>query len=240
MRGGRRSTSSSSASDETVRQSPERSSSIFAHIFGTSASTTTMRIFHRSLPRLSQRLLLDSNGHVLYFPEKHTVDASAALDSHVYCKRQSVTAATTTSGTGAALRLQKGRQDLQTFLLESTTQYPIAVQGHGVPPQLLDHVLDYADDHLLGTQLDVWMQTRDFDRASDDLAWQLYWAMTHRILRVLGGLMHRSSSSVTLIEVRRANLYEPSTLTLEAVQPEIRLCLQGENTLMRSILDPAR
>ena len=94
------------------------------------------------------------------------VNASVLLDKQHYCV-QSANAATSLSGTEAARRLQRGKQELVSVLQRDILSRPAAsspswtgssssivpppyyvLQGHGVPSQLLQAHIDFADSLL--------------------------------------------------------------------------------------------
>lgn len=75
------------------------------------------------------------------------VNASALLDTQHYCVR-TASASTSRSGTEAARRLLRGKRELVHVLRDQlSVDHPssFVLQGHGVPPQLLQYHVDLAD-----------------------------------------------------------------------------------------------
>ena len=133
----------------------------------TNPSTTTapaQPMVGKLKPRFPlERQIRDSQGKTIWIPaskmlEYPIVRANALLDSSTYVR----SGGDSIAGTEAARRLLHGKKDL--IVLLRYVQRPTLLQGHGIPSQLLDHLLESALALLNSTNaanILRWEQTND-------------------------------------------------------------------------------
>lgn len=138
----------------------------------TSSTALTQPIVGKLKPRFPlERQIRDSQGKTIWIPaskmlEYPIVRANALLDSSTYVR----SGGDSIAGTEAARRLLHGKKDL--IVLLRYVQRPVLVQGHGIPSQVLEHLLESALtllDSTNGAQVLRWEQRNDGSHSGEQI-----------------------------------------------------------------------
>jgi hypothetical protein len=134
-----------------------------------------------------ERQIKDSQGKTMWIPASKklqypTVRANALLDSTTYVR----TGGESIAGTDAARRLLHGKKDL--FVLLRYVKRPVRLQGHGIPSQVLEHLLTHAVqllDRTNNANILRWVQTNDGSHHADQKLAE--WCVEHLTTLLVDG-----------------------------------------------------